>query len=94
MPKKPVPQKPEMPGKPEKGPETPGKPEKGPEAPGKPGKPGREIIGPAVDPQAPDVHQPEVPRPPPEKPEIPAPQPGRPEPPGPIITGASCLPPG
>jgi hypothetical protein len=60
-------------------PETPGKPEREPEMPGSPEKPGREIIGPPTDPQKPDVHQPEVPRPTP---------PDQPEPKPPIVTRA------
>jgi len=64
MTQQPVPKKPEVPGKPDHGPETPGKPEPGPEAPGKHDKPGREIIVPPTNPQAPHVHRPEVPRPP------------------------------
>lgn len=71
------PDKPEVPGKPEKQPETPGKPEKQPEMPGKPEKPGREIIGPPVPPNAPDIHQPEVPVPGPDVRTLGAPEPVR-----------------
>jgi hypothetical protein len=61
--------------KPSPKPEAPGKPVQRPEMPSKPGDPGWEIIGPTVNPAAPEIHRPEIQRPEEPKPEVQVPRP-------------------